>query len=383
MKAALQVQKNILRFLLPVAVLLILPACGTAASSGPSTSVSLRPDPTSTPTTVAASGRKPTPTSVVSDLVATGTYTHSSNRFSIDYPANWEPFERPDGVVFIEPGDRAGYSVFFNDVGQVYTEQELNQYLVTFVAQNFVDEESDFSAISQEQKADGSIEAQFASLDPNLGRAINEIQVTQADTVVFVLLISATQEQWDISRARLQELLDTFTPLDTTPIEETPPTAEPPLWVIIGPTSSKFAFFYPSDWEILRRDEDTVAVAMPNTEITFEVSTFERPGPKDDFEAAEKAALAYVSTISKQYEEFEHLPPAEFPLGALTGSTVDFLYTTEEGQEMAGSVVVVAHEDSLYRVVFSSPAEFYEAALQWFNPMYKSFKILSPEELIQ
>jgi hypothetical protein len=35
----------------------------------------------------------------------------------------------------------------------------------------------------------------------------------------------------------------------------------------------------------------------------------------------------------------------------------------------------------MYRVVFLAPAEYYQGALEWFNPMYKSFRILSPEEL--
>jgi hypothetical protein len=50
---------------------------------------------------------------------------------------------------------------------------------------------------------------------------------------------------------------------------------------------------------------------------------------------------------------------------------------------MAGSVITAAQEDHLYQIVFTAPAEYYAWALQWFNPMYQSFKMLSPEELLE
>jgi hypothetical protein len=319
---------------------------------------------------------------MVSDLIATGTYTHTTGRFRIGYPENWQFSEQPDGTIFVEPGDRGGYSVFFSDVGEVYSKRELNQFLVTFVVENFLEEGSDFEAISQEAQADGSIEAQFATLDPRLGQTINAVRVLQEDTIVFVLLISVTEEQWTVSQNELQALTDTLTPLDTAPLlVEVPPTEEPPVWLLIGPTSNQFAFFYPSDWEILGQDENTVTVTMPDTEIVFEASTFDWPGADDNLETAEKAAQAYLANLSKKYKEVENLPASEFPLDTATGATIDFLYTTAEDKTMAGSVIMAASEGRMYRVVFSAPAEFYQAALEWFNPMYKSFKILSPDDL--
>jgi hypothetical protein len=370
-------------FLLSIILIFILSACRNVTPPSQPVPTSVRPDPTSTPTAVALLVHTPAPTSVVSDLVATSNYTHSTHRFSISYPENWQLSERPDGVIFIEPGDHAGYSVFFNDVKQAYSQQKLNQYLVAFVAENFVDEKSNFSVISQEDQADGSVEAQFSTLDPTLGQTINEVRVSQVDTIVFVRFISATEEQWEISQSKLQALVDTFVPLDTTPATETPPTEEPPVWVLIGPTSNQFGFFYPSDWEILEQGKNTVSVAMPDSEMIFEASVFAWPDASDDPEAAEKAALAYLTSISKKYKAVEELPPTEFPLDTVTGTTIDFLYTTEEDVAMAGSVITAANEDQIYRVVFTSPAEFYGAALQWFNPMYQSFKILPADEMIQ
>ena len=239
-------------------------------------------------------------------------FTHSSNRFSISYPENWQFFERPNGVVFIDPGDQAGYGVFFSDVGQVYSEQELNQYLVTFVSKNFVDKDTDFAPISQEQKADGSIVAQFSSVDPNLGQAMNEVRVTQKETIVFVLYLSATEEQWQVSQNQLHRLADTFTIIDTSlsqrqpPLATAPPTDEPPEWVLTGPTSSQFGFFYPSDWEILRQDETSVAVGMPESDLVFEASVSDAPKAKDNAEAAKKAAQKYVDSLTKDYKDVQN-----------------------------------------------------------------------------
>ncbi len=370
-------------FRLPIVVAFILTGCGGVTANQP-VFTPVQPDPTSTPT-IPSAGSVPvsTPTSVVSDQVTTSNYTHSTNRFSINYPENWQFFERSDGVVFIEPGDQAGYSLVFNDVGEEYSEEELNRYLVTFVAQNFVDEKSGFSPISQEQRADGSIIAQFASIDPHLGPAINEVRVWQQDTIVFLLFISATEEQWHISHHKLQNLADTFVSLDTSPIVESPPTDEPPVWLLIGPTKNQFGFFYPSDWEILQQDETLVVVAMPDHDITFEGSVYDWPEAKDNpVGAAEQAALAYLETLSKEHRNVQNQPLTEFPLDTATGATIDFLYTTKEGTDMAGSVITAASKGKIYQMVFTSPAAIYESALQWFNPMYKSFKILSPEGLI-
>ncbi len=372
-------------FYLLLLVIWGLSACqNTAPAAGQPAPVpaTARRDPTPTPTSLLP--RRPTPTSIVSTLVATLPYTHTSQRFSIAYPANWQLAERNNGVVFIEPGDRAGYSVFFSDVGQVYSAKELNQYLVTFVAQNFVSDKSEFTAISQEQKPDGTVQAQFATLDPKLGKMINEVRVSQTRAIVFVTLISATEEQWTISQSKLQALAGALTPLDTSPLPKATPTSLPPEWFLIGPTGNRFAFFYPSNWKIVRQEENTVVVSTADGDLTFEASLLAWPGAAADPKAAEKAALAYLTSLSKKYKDLQNMTPAQFPLASVTeGATVDFLYATESGVQMAGSVITAAQDEQMYRVVFTAPAKFYQSALQWFNPMYKSFKILKPEELVQ
>ncbi len=379
-------KKLLLILLFSTISIFTLNGCGGPSSTGQSSFTPIRPDSTSTPTAVAADSAPPgTPTSVVPEQVPINTYTHSTNRFSIDHPDNWQALEQPDGVVFVEPGGQAEYRILFSDAGESYSEEELNRFLVTFVAANFADEDSGFKAIDQENNSDGSMVAKFTSTDPKLGRIITEVQVWQKDTIVLTLILRVTEEQWQISQQKLENLVDTLTLLDTSPIVQPTPTEEPPIWVLIGSTNNDFGFFYPSDWKILRQDEEVVTVAMPDFEVEFEgsVSTAGGSGSRNDsIKKAEQAALTFIETLSAENSDVQNLPPTEFPLDTVTGVTVDFLYTTQNGTDMAGSVIAAVSEDKIYRVVFTAPAEFYEAALQWFNPMYKSFKILPAEDLV-
>lgn len=365
--------------LLVTAVLAVaLHACGNAQPP---------PQPTPTPvppTATPAATQNSSPTPVVPAQMQLSQYTHQTNRFSINYPTTWQSFDRPDGVIFIEPGDNAGYSVVFSDVGQSYSNQELNQYLVTFVAQNFAGEGSGFKAITQEQQPGGQVMAQFASKDPNLGQAISEVRVFQKDTVVFVLHFSTTEAQWGASYNGLQKLVSSFTPLDTSPRATPQPTDEPPVWELIGPESKEFGFLYATDWQILEQSQNTVSVARPNVNMVFTASNFAWPNIANPA-AAKEAAQAHVEALSEEYDNVQSLPPTEFPLDTATGATIDFFYTRDDGTPIAGSVITAAHQGKMHKIVFTAPAkpvEVYDAALQWFNPMYKSFKFLSPEDFV-
>lgn len=318
----------------------------------------------------------------MSDRPALNNYNHLNNRFSIAYPDNWQFFERPDGVIIVAPNDQAGYSVVFKDVGAAYSSQELNQYLVTYVAQNFAGQGSDFKAISQEQLSNGLVVAQFAAIDGNLGPAVSEVRVLQKDTIVYVLHLSTVEEQWPVSHRKLQELADTFTPLDTSAVTATQVPSEAPLWALIGPDSKEFGFLYATDWQILEQTENLVSVGQIDVDMTFTASKFAWDQANGDPKAAEKAALAHVETLSQAYNNVQNLPPTEFPLDTATGTTIDFLYTAADGSDIAGSVITAVNDGKMHKVVFTAPAGYYETALQWFNPMYKSFKFLEPQDII-
>jgi hypothetical protein len=361
----------------------MLQACRSSSPPGSTSTPQATPAIATASLTVSPAGSNSTPTSVIAESLQLRPYTHPSKRFSINQPDGWEPYERPDGVIFIEPGDQAGYSVVFSEVGRSYSEQELNQYLVTFVAQNFAGEGSGFKAINQETLADGSIVAQFASNDPDLGRAISFIRVFQDNTVVFVLHFSTTADQWGSSRQRLEQLVNSFGALDTSPAAEVPLTEEPPQWELIGPENERFGFFYANNWEIVTREGSVVTVRAPDVDLVFTASSFAWPKLADDREAAEKAALEHMESLAQQFEQVQHLPPAEFPLDTSTGTTIDFFYNNEDDAAVAGSVITAVHDDRMYKIVFTAPAEpaeQYDLALQWFNPMIGSFKFLSPDD---
>jgi hypothetical protein len=357
-----------------IVVLLLLAACRNNPTP-------LRPVLTQVTPTVAANVL---PTPVITGQTSLLPYTHPSNRFSLAYPQSWEPFERPDGVIFIEPQDQAGYGVVFADVGERYTAEQLNQYLVTFIAQNFAREGSNFKAISQEQAADGAVVAQFSSTDPHLGQAISQVKVLQAGTQVFVLHVSAREPQWEVSAEELQELTRQFEVLDVQPAVATPaPGGEAPTWTLIGPQSNEFGFLYADTWQVVAQEENLVSVAQPENQMTFTAENFLWPHSSEGTQAAMEAAETHLETLSKELREVQSLPASEFPLDQVSGATVDFVYVADEGTQMAGSVITGLANGKMHRIVFTAPAEFYEAALQWFNPMYKSFKILAPDELIQ
>lgn len=358
-------------------VIVAITGCGTPTGSN---FAPARPDPTATVTS--ENGVAVTPTSVIGDGMAIITYVHPSNRFQIDYPANWHTVARPDGVVFLDPGDGAGYSINFVDVGETYATTALNQYLVTFVGENYGNFPG-FRLIVQEQQPDGSVSAQFFSEDPTLGRAINEIRVRQVDTIVFITLVTVTEAQWEISRDRLLGLISTsFQPLDTAPPPT--PTAEPPVWTLIGSTDQRFAFLYSDEWDVASQNDTSVVIIPPeDPQIIFEASHRLWSPPRDDAIAEAIAVIEnFLLALESQYTNVQRRPVEEFPLDTATGVTVDYLYDTAAGETIAGSMVVVAQGDRVYQVRFQAPAEFYQGALQWFNPMLQSFKILNPDEFI-
>lgn len=362
-----------------ILALIGLTGCGSAAANERPIFTPIKPDPS---TVLPKASSTPLPTPLVSDPTTLQSYTHQSHRFSLHYPENWQLFERPDGLILIEPGNQAGYSVYFKDVGEQYSAEELSRYLVTFVAQNFAGSGSRFSVISPEQVVDDAAVAQFKAFDPNLGEAINEIRVSQTGTIVFVTLISATESQWDLSQEDLQALADTLTiqagPAKTATPE---PTGAAPVWTLIGPTSNQFGFLAPSDWEISTQNQTTVVVGRPDSQMSFQASYIPavvQPGP----EAAAAAAQDYLAEITGAYQDVESLPPADFPLAQTDGKTIDFLFTNQDGLTMAGSIITTYQDGKIYRIVFTAPARFYETALEWFNPMLHSFAILSPEDLL-
>jgi hypothetical protein len=308
------------------------------------------------------------------NLRATTPYTQPNRRFSIDYPQGWDTFEQPNGVVILEPTGQMGYSVFFRDVDRPYSQDELRQYLMGFIAQNFAGDGRDFRAISQKLRADGAIDAEFSTQDPKLGQTLNRIHGRQSGNTIFLLYTTAAAARWPDVQGQLQQLVDTFAPLE-------PPVAaaEAPEWQLIGPTSQEFGFLVSSDWEVVEQGVATVTVKSPSGGMTFTAANFPWPGAQSNpTAAAREAALQHIETVRAGNRQVQALPPVEFPLAGAVGATIDFVYTTPAGQSMAGSVITGAGQGKMHKIIFTAPTDFYEAGLVWFNPMYQSFKFLAP-----
>ncbi|MCB0166526.1 MAG: hypothetical protein KDI79_20020 [Anaerolineae bacterium] len=349
-----------------------LQACSSATVAPTPAIVTASP-----PTTTAPPSFSP----VAVDFETLQPYTHPSRRFMAQYPASWQIVERDDGVIFLEPNSRAGYSVIFEDAGQFYTEDDLTHYLVTFVARNFLDEQADFHPISQTTTPDGTVVAQFSAIDPNLGPTTSELRLFQVDTILFIVHISAPEANWAGASDQLQALADQFAPLDTaSDLATAEPTTEPE-WTLIGPKSQDFGFLYASDWDILEQRENSITVGHKATGMTFTASKFSWPNAAVDSQAAEKAAAEHIETLSKTVENMRSLPASSFPVADVTGATIDFLYTDDQGRDIAGSVITAVKKGQMYKMEFSAPADIYDAALVWFNPMQRSFTFLTPDKI--
>ncbi|MDM8518982.1 hypothetical protein QUF64_02980, partial [Anaerolineales bacterium HSG6] len=319
------------------------------------------------------------PTPIIADQIRFNQYTHPSNKFSIDYPDNWWLVDREDGVLFVEPGDEGGYSVYFDDVGEPYNRDRMRQYIAIFMAANLIDIGQGDEILEERTEADGTIVVQFESSDPSLGKAINELRAKQYDTVIYTVLVSTNEVQWRVSQKQLQTVIGSFTPLDTTPIVQAMPTDEPPVWVLVGPNNSNFGFFYPSNWEIIHQTEETISVGVPELSLTF--SANQQLWPQADNQAVLEASQIYLDRLETQNKNLQYSNSVGFPLHELAGINIDFVYTDATDVTYAGSMISAADQGHIYQVIYTAPITDYRASLALFNPMYQSFKFLSPEEL--
>lgn len=359
-----------------------LVACAGASPAGPATATlappagPALPGPTEAPTPAFGV----TPTSVVPAGVSLQTYLSPDQRFSIDYPANWQPFERDNGVVFLDPGAQAGYGVYFQDIPEPYTAAELADFATAFVTTNYGDDPG-FQIVDRADDLLGASIIDFRSADDVLGPAMNEAIVTQFGTSVYLVVLSVTEEQWALSADALRQLTNSLQ-VNPAPAAAavTPALDEPPQLNLYVHSSGHFGFVYATDWS-LDEEETSVRVTSPGGDFTFLVELIPQPGAGEDLALSQEHATAYVDRLAAQFPDLQRLPPTEFSLSGTTGSTIDYVYTDEAGALQAGSIIVVGHKDEFQRVILASPAAFWDTALEWFNVMMQGYRILEESEL--
>ncbi|MFQ5610851.1 MAG: hypothetical protein ACE5H9_01815 [Anaerolineae bacterium] len=354
----------------------LLAACGLESAAAPSPppafpSGPARPAPTDAP----AQNTGPNPTSVVPGNQSALAYEHPGGRFTIEYPANWQPFERENGVVFIDPGAQAGYGVFFQDTDEPYNASDLAQFATGFVLANY-GQDPGFRILDRSDGLVGASIIQFRSEDEVLGPSISEATVAQFGRSIYIVVVSAVEEQWSISADALRNLTNSLQvalePPAVTPSAEAP---GPPELILYFHPSQRFGFAYASDWSLVE-DQTSVEVSLPSSGFSFSAELIPHPGAGQDGTVELNEAKGWVDSLAGQYPDLERLPPAGFNLSGAEGVTIDYLYRDEAGVLWAGSVIVVAYKDELHRVVLSAPAPLWEVALEWFNLMLQGYRIL-------
>ena len=344
---------------------LILTALFVLSACGSTTNATIRP------ATPPARATPPTTGPILVQDAILQTYTHTpSQRFSIAYPADWDVLEQPNGVLFIEPANRAGYSVFISQT-QI---EDPNTYALQFVQDNF-GASNTFQILSKTETT-----IQFKGDDTNLGPAVNELTFLPDGDDMFLVLITVVEDEWDEAAEDLREITASLTfsqPATPTP-DSTEPDA-PPLWLLYGHPSNHFGFLYPDNWQ-LTDDDRSVDLVQPEQQYRFSVQVIDAPGAGEDANIVETYTQEQVQLLGEQFETFEALPVTAYQAGQGSGYTADYLYQNEEGLAVAGSIIVTGIDDHLYHVSISAPAVLYDEALEWFNPMLQSFKVLPQVE---
>jgi hypothetical protein len=350
--------------------LCFLTACGLAPGQTISTSV---PVPTGQAQPASIQPRvEPVTDQILFEDMPTQTYTHlSSQRFSIDYPLNWQFFEQANGVVFVDPTDRAGYRVVFSPVNTALAPEALRTFALQFVQDNFGDEDS-FEILAQDEHT-----IRFKGTDANFGPAMNELSFLQDGELVYFVLITVVENQWAQAAEGLRDLAASLTFHPAPELTPTPSNV-PPQWALYGHPTEKFAFLYPDTWQITEAEQSVVAT-LPERQFVFSVEVVSAPGAGQDPSIVESFTQEQADKLAQRIDDFQSLPLTPYQAGQGSGYTIDYLYTDETGLPIAGSIIATARGDKLYHISITAPALVYEEALVWFNPMLQSFQFLPDE----
>jgi hypothetical protein len=363
-----------MRCLAIILTVLLLAACGPVAKQPGPDAIPIPTGPAQPQPTLPPSS--PTPDTLIFDNIPLQTYTHPGQRFSINYPANWQTFEQPTGVIFVDPTLRAAYGVLFSQAESPLPPPALNDFAVQFVQSNF-GHETGFKILADDQDV-----IQFKSIDPNLGPAINEVGILSQGNTIYFTLVTVVEDMWAQSAGTVRDLTGSLQlhQVQTESISATPTPAEPPVWNLYTHPVQKIAFLYPNNW-VITETEESVQTIWPEQQFVFAVEVVSSPGAGEDLEIVETFTQEQADRLAARYDDFEMLPLTSYQVGRTTGYTVDHLYTNAEGIPIAGSIIAVGIDDNIYHISISAPAPTYKVSLDWFNPMMQSFQILREENL--
>ncbi|MFQ5577235.1 MAG: hypothetical protein ACE5G8_09650 [Anaerolineae bacterium] len=357
--------------LFPLLLLIALAACGGQPPPPVAGSAPLPSGPARPPTPLPPSS--PSPDTLMFESVPRQTFTHTNGLFTIEYPANWQPFEQANGVIFVDPTQRAAYGVLFSQADAAMSGRALTDFAARFVQANFGNE-AGFKILSA---GEGVI--QFTSADPHLGAAVQDISVFQQGPRVYFTQIMVAEAQWAASAAAVRQLAGTLQILSDQALPPATPTPPPPpAWTLYAHPAQHIVFLRPSNWTITQT-ERSAAATWPEQRFTFAVEVVAAPGAGSDVQRVETFTRQAADQLAAQFSGAEMLPVTAYRVGQTTGYTFDYLYPGPEGFAVAGSIIAVGIGDAIYRVSISAPALTYDTALEWyFNPMLQSFQVLPP-----
>lgn len=353
-----------------IVLVILLSACGTGAPR-PAVVTALPAAP------VQPTALSPTtsPDTLVFEQVPQKTFTHPSGFFSIQYPDNWQVFEQANGVIFVDPTLRAAYGVLFSQADAELSDPELSRFAEQFVRTQYSAEEG-FEILA----AEGPV-IRFKSRNASLGEAITEFTVTRQKTMIFFTQVMVVSALWQNSAEAVRALAHSLE-LDPAQISALPaasPTpAGPPAWALYTHPSQNIAFLYPDNWTVSDTETGAQAVWLEK-QFIFDVKVI--PAPAVSAEVAQADLQQQADALKTQFADAQLRPVEAYQVNQATGYTFDYLYTPAGGTAIAGSMIAVGVEDTLYRINISAPAAAYDAALEWFNMIMSSFQILDRKNL--
>lgn len=340
--------------------------------------------PTGRPNPVANDAAPPTtdPTQLTLNTVPLELYQHPEQGFSIRHPGNWQAFERPDGIVFIDPTGQAAYGVIVVEAARTLSDEEQASFLNQFVAENFAAEEG-FTPMAQNDS-----DITFNSTDPNLGPSTNRIglisQSAAAGTKLYLTQMTIVDAEWARAAPVLQTYLQTLIPASPN-VQATPPTpAGPPTWELFTHPTERLAFLYPSTWKVVAREQIITATEVSQAYVfnlhimplTETIAALNLDPATDPVALSVTYIDAETAILAEQHANLETRPAEPYLTDGAAGTSIDYLYINADGQPVAGSLIATPLEDRLLRITLEAPAEQYSAALLWFNPMLQSFRVL-------
>ncbi len=147
--------------------------------------------------------------------------------------------------------------------------------------------------------------------------------------------------------------------------------ADDAAWQTLDSDDWQLVMDYPTAWQI--DDTDNYIAFMGEGKTQFYLTgTYSEDAPD---EATLAAAQGAVDLYLEAFPDIEATELTPFPVGGVEGLTTDYLYTDQDGDLIAGSILVgTSEQGNTYTVYIEALADDYETALGDFNVMLETLQ---------